>query len=282
MSACVLAEEYRCKACRAPLFAAARVTHGADDACASYFLDEPMRWMGPLPASGQGKLACPGSGKRPCGAKLGEWSWTGTKCGCGEWVAPAFHVAKSRVDARTRRTAAAAGPAASEALGVSLQWMRLSPPPAVVVFVAHETAAAARRQVERLWGGRFVTDGDMAWLFVDASAPPAVVAALRVEVAERGVAADRIFLGGAGAGAAVALEAAGGRGATFFLAPAPALAAASLAPDALVCAATDDPRPFEAAAGDGVARFSRLEPGVLTHGVVRTFCNWLERRAAAD
>ena len=59
------------------------------------------------------------------------------------------------------------------------------------------------------------------------------------------------------------------------------LAAAGLAPDALVCAATDDPRPFEAAAGDGVARFSRLEPGVLTHGVVRTFCNWLERRAAA-
>ena len=78
--------------------------------------------------------------------------------------------------------------------------------------------------------------------------------------------------------AAVAARAAGGDayGPTFFLAPSEGLAPEDLAPPALVCTASSDPRPFEAALGaDGVARFSRLEAGDLTHGVVRTFCSWL-------
>lgn len=159
-----------------------------------------MAWMGELKGA-SGKLVCGGYEGRPCGLKLGQWSWTGNKCGCGEWIAPALHVAKSKVDAfQTKAAEASESAKPSEELGVSLQWMKLSPPPAVVVFMAHGSAGDARAAVERLWGGRFVTEGTMAWLFVSTGAAPATVARLLAEISDRGVPSTSIFLGGVGHG----------------------------------------------------------------------------------
>jgi len=59
--------------------------------CTSLFLDE-MPWMGSC-AEIEGKLFCP-----YCKARLGGWNWSGLQCSCGTWCAPAFQLAKSRVD----------------------------------------------------------------------------------------------------------------------------------------------------------------------------------------
>ncbi len=40
-----------------------------------------------------GKLDCV-----KCGNKLGDFKFSGLKCSCGEWVAPAYKIAKIKVD----------------------------------------------------------------------------------------------------------------------------------------------------------------------------------------
>ena len=92
---------YRCGACRRHLFDATDVVHGHDnDKCGSFVLEEPLEWMTQQLQGDGGRLCC------ACGAKLGHWSWTGMRCGCGEWLAPAFAVAdidddpSRRVDAQ--------------------------------------------------------------------------------------------------------------------------------------------------------------------------------------
>ena len=39
------------------------------------------------------KILCP-----KCNAKIGSYSWSGQKCSCLTWVAPAFHIYESKVD----------------------------------------------------------------------------------------------------------------------------------------------------------------------------------------
>ncbi|KAJ3113412.1 hypothetical protein HDU96_003422 [Phlyctochytrium bullatum] len=61
--------------------------------CTTYFL-EPMEDI-PAVADGsnEGRIDCP-----KCDAKLGMFNWAGFPCSCGEWVAPAFGIHKSKVD----------------------------------------------------------------------------------------------------------------------------------------------------------------------------------------
>ncbi|KAI9031389.1 hypothetical protein DFJ74DRAFT_702397 [Hyaloraphidium curvatum] len=83
----------RCKKCRAPLATFLPPdSHPQTPSCTAHFLPAPPPW---LDASGDaGRLDCP-----RCRAKLGNWSWSGDRCGCGGWVSPWFGVGRGRVDA---------------------------------------------------------------------------------------------------------------------------------------------------------------------------------------
>lgn len=64
--------------------------------CSHYFMAEPLEWMG-LELSKQeieGKFACP-----KCDAKVGGYSWRGSRCSCGKWMIPALHLQLAKVDA---------------------------------------------------------------------------------------------------------------------------------------------------------------------------------------
>jgi hypothetical protein len=61
----------------------------------SYFMETMPSWLTVQEGQMSGKLLCPG-----CNSKLGSWGWAGIGCSCGTWVAPAFHISKSKVDMR--------------------------------------------------------------------------------------------------------------------------------------------------------------------------------------
>lgn len=107
----------RCRKCRRPLFEAQHIVEhtpgvgqaafswrkqnssahgkgGGAPVCASYFV-EPMAWMEGVddPYTLEGKIQCP-----KCASKLGTFSWPGSQCSCGAWVAPAFVIHKKNVD----------------------------------------------------------------------------------------------------------------------------------------------------------------------------------------
>ncbi len=66
--------------------------------CSHYFLAEPLKkWMQLEVERKQieGRFLCP---TVTCGAKIGGYSWRGSRCSCGKWVIPAFHLNSSRVD----------------------------------------------------------------------------------------------------------------------------------------------------------------------------------------
>jgi len=64
--------------------------------CSGYFV-EPMKWMEPFLQDGHlsGKITCP---NKRCGSKLGNYDWAGMRCGCNEWIVPAFCINRSKVD----------------------------------------------------------------------------------------------------------------------------------------------------------------------------------------
>lgn len=51
----------------------------------------------------QGKLLC------ACKAKIGNYSWVGVKCACGEWISPAFQIHSAKVDAMIANDAISRG-----------------------------------------------------------------------------------------------------------------------------------------------------------------------------
>lgn len=61
---------------------------------------EPALWMKTELEKGQldGKFNCP-----KCQAKVGSYSWQGSKCSCGKWVTPAIELQRARVDEVTVR-----------------------------------------------------------------------------------------------------------------------------------------------------------------------------------
>ncbi|KAK3346939.1 protein-tyrosine phosphatase-like protein [Lasiosphaeria hispida] len=64
--------------------------------CPHVFI-EALSWMRPVLDEGllEGRLVCPTA---KCGASVGRYAWQGFKCSCGEWVAPAISLQKSKVD----------------------------------------------------------------------------------------------------------------------------------------------------------------------------------------
>lgn len=247
---------YRCGACRRHLFDATAVVHGADDErCGSFVLEEPADWMTQQLQGDGGRLCC------ACGGKVGHWSWTGIRCGCGEWIAPSFSVVKSKVDGRaaTRRR----GAAVSERLGVPLPWLRIDPPRRVVVYVGDgDDREAAKCSVDAAWANRAVREA--FWLFLGAAVAPADVSELVREVKARGVV--DVVVAGAGRGAAVA--AAVECDAVALIAP-PAGVELRIR-RALVCCARGDER---GCWGDAsVEIFASIDAAAPPAGVVRALC----------
>jgi dual specificity phosphatase 12 len=92
---------YHCRKCRYLLFdslsfhehsISKEEVEDSVEGCTSYFLEEAPGFVATdgLDAS---KINCP-----KCTARVGAWSWIGTTCSCNVWIAPAFQIAKSKVD----------------------------------------------------------------------------------------------------------------------------------------------------------------------------------------
>lgn len=67
----------------------------AATSCSHFFMSEPRDWM-QLELSKQeieGKFQCP-----KCEAKVGGYSWRGSRCSCGKWMIPALHLQAAKVD----------------------------------------------------------------------------------------------------------------------------------------------------------------------------------------
>ncbi|KAK3385630.1 protein-tyrosine phosphatase-like protein [Podospora didyma] len=94
--------ELRCKKCRRVLatkpFVIPHQGRGSSERpdCPHFFI-EALSWMRPTLEEGvlEGRLMCP---QAKCGASIGRYAWQGFKCSCGDWVAPAFSLQKSKVD----------------------------------------------------------------------------------------------------------------------------------------------------------------------------------------
>ncbi|KAK1765375.1 tyrosine protein phosphatase yvh1 [Phialemonium atrogriseum] len=124
--------ELRCKKCRRVLATKPFVVphrgagggKGPKAASCPHFFVEPMSWMRPILEEGvlDGRLACPNA---KCGASIGRYTWQGFKCGCGEWVCPAFSLHRSKVDGVVTRPggAAAPGPGRGAVLGAEADRM---------------------------------------------------------------------------------------------------------------------------------------------------------------
>jgi dual specificity phosphatase 12 len=122
--------ELRCKKCRRTLVTQPFIVphQGRGNAersdCPHVFI-EALSWMRPTLEAGEldGRLACPNA---KCGASVGRYAWQGFKCSCGDWVAPAFSLQKSKVDeikkAAKGKSDAAAGSVADRmaALGIRM------------------------------------------------------------------------------------------------------------------------------------------------------------------
>lgn len=90
--------EYRCKSCRFVLFTDLDVVKhrpriNTSEICTSIFIEQ-QKWMTKL-TDKESKLNCPSP---KCNAKLGEAIWSGSKCSCGYWTAPAFQIHRVKVD----------------------------------------------------------------------------------------------------------------------------------------------------------------------------------------
>lgn len=67
----------------------------ASSNCSHHFLAEPLTWMKEELEKGEleGKFMCP-----KCIAKVGGYSWRGSRCSCGKWMIPAIHLQSAKVD----------------------------------------------------------------------------------------------------------------------------------------------------------------------------------------
>ncbi|WPK27120.1 hypothetical protein PUMCH_004493 [Australozyma saopauloensis] len=63
--------------------------------CSHYFMKEPIPWMDEELSKQdlEGKFAC-----SKCAAKIGGYSWKGSRCSCGKWMIPALHLQSAKVD----------------------------------------------------------------------------------------------------------------------------------------------------------------------------------------
>jgi hypothetical protein len=68
--------------------------NSANCSCTSLFMENPPVFLDMVDDSG--KLLCP-----KCSSRVGQWSWVGIPCSCGEWVIPAFQITKSKIDVKS-------------------------------------------------------------------------------------------------------------------------------------------------------------------------------------
>lgn len=62
--------------------------------CSHYFLRNPLNWMNLGKGEDlEGRLDC-----IKCNSKIGGYSWKGSRCSCGKWIIPSFHLLTSKVD----------------------------------------------------------------------------------------------------------------------------------------------------------------------------------------
>jgi len=94
---------YRCKKCRYILFENTDLLQhepgtrreaqaSSTPVCMSYFLQESPSWLN---LNEENKILCPNT---TCSAKIGSWSWSGSECSCGSWIAPSFQFVRSKID----------------------------------------------------------------------------------------------------------------------------------------------------------------------------------------
>lgn len=67
----------------------------ASPTCSHYFVSEPLNWMTKELEKEEleGKFSCD-----KCDAKIGGYSWKGSRCSCGKWMIPAIHLQSAKVD----------------------------------------------------------------------------------------------------------------------------------------------------------------------------------------
>ena len=94
--------ELRCKKCRRVLATGSFIVahqgrNNAERSDCPHFFVEALSWMRPVLEQGEldGRLVCPNT---KCAASIGRYAWQGFKCSCGDWVAPAFSLQRSKVD----------------------------------------------------------------------------------------------------------------------------------------------------------------------------------------
>ncbi|KAK4214939.1 tyrosine-protein phosphatase [Rhypophila decipiens] len=123
--------ELRCKKCRRMLankpFVIPHQGRGKPEQsdCPHYFV-EALSWMRPVLELGEleGRLVCPNT---KCGASVGRYAWQGFKCSCGEWVAPAISLQKSKVDEVMTGGNRQGNPAAANANRMAALGIRMPP-----------------------------------------------------------------------------------------------------------------------------------------------------------
>ncbi|KAM7184337.1 tyrosine-protein phosphatase [Naviculisporaceae sp. PSN 640] len=124
--------ELRCKKCRRvlankPFIIPHQGRGNAERSDCPHFFVEALSWMRPVLELGEleGRLACPNT---KCGASVGRYAWQGFKCSCGEWVAPAISLQKSKVDEVTTAPESRQGnPAAANANRMAALGIRMPP-----------------------------------------------------------------------------------------------------------------------------------------------------------
>lgn len=144
--------ELRCKKCRRVLATKPFVVphqgrgSGERSECPHFFI-EALSWMRPILEEGalDGRLVCPNT---KCTASIGRYAWQGFKCSCGDWVAPAFSLQKSKVDKVVTASAQhASGVTIADrmaALGIRM------PPGSAVASAATSSNGSVERRKENL------------------------------------------------------------------------------------------------------------------------------------
>lgn len=90
---------YTCRTCGYALFERPEITHyNPSSACTSIFLSEAPDFIALSSEDQEGKVYCP-----KCHARVGSWSWVGSRCSCSEWVVPSFQFVRSKIDEKNRR-----------------------------------------------------------------------------------------------------------------------------------------------------------------------------------
>lgn len=91
------AEYFCCRICSTKLFDSEQISHSshAKVKCSSMYLHEAPEFVKLGSDNQEGKIYCP-----KCAARVGSWSWVGSRCSCKEWIVPSFQFVSSKLDGK--------------------------------------------------------------------------------------------------------------------------------------------------------------------------------------